>query len=236
MKTELIKISKLKLLDRNPRRITKEQMDKLCRSIEADPNFLQCRPVLVNCLHVEVSKGDLVRYDEILHVYAGNQRVRAAKKLGMKEIPCIVEYDLDKETVKKRMVQDNKTYGEWDWDILANEFDIEMLLDSGFTADELVGSVQDIDTNEDKENRKDEEVLEPPKDPKTKPGDLYELGAHRLKCGDSTNASDVVDLLAGAIPVLMVTIDPAYCDIIVEQWCKITGKKAKRNGVEIDQL
>ena len=157
MKIETIEISKLKLLDRNPRRITKEQMDKLCRSIEADTNFLQCRPVLVNCVHVEMSTKDSVRYDEILHVYAGNQRVRAAKKLGMKEIPCIVEYDLDEETIKKRMIQDNKTYGEWDWDVLANEFDIEVLLDCGFTADELVGSVQEIETSEEKENSKDEE-------------------------------------------------------------------------------
>lgn len=152
MKTELIKISKLKLLENNPRRITKDQMDKLCRSIENDPKFLECRPILVNCIVIDGVK-------EIMHVYAGNQRVRAAKKLGMKEITCIVEYDLDEETVKKRVVQDNAHHGEWDWDILANEFDIEMLLDCGFTADELVGSVQNMDKKEESSQSKEEKKV-----------------------------------------------------------------------------
>ncbi len=151
MKTELIKISQLKLLEKNPRRITKEQMDKLCRSIESDPNFLECRPVLVNCTVVDDGK-------QIMHVYAGNQRIRAAKKLGMKEIPCIVEYDLDEETVKKRVVQDNQHYGTWDFDELANSFDIEMLIECGFKAEELLGDLSNISDDprvkDEKENEK----------------------------------------------------------------------------------
>lgn len=136
MKTELIAISKLKLLEKNPRRITKEQMDKLCRSIENDPNFLECRPVLVNCIYVDDKP--------YMHVYAGNQRVRAAKKLGMKEIPCIVEYDLDEATVKKRIISDNQHYGSWDFDELANCWDIEMLIECGFKAEDLLGDLSNI--------------------------------------------------------------------------------------------
>ena len=149
MKTELIKISRLKLLEKNPRRITKEQMDKLCRSIENDPTFIECRPVLVNCIYIE---------DEpYLHVYAGNQRVRAAKKLGMKEIPCIVEYDLSEEVIKKRIIQDNKTYGEFDFDELANMWDIELLIECGFKPEELLGSLSNISDDARVEKSKEEE-------------------------------------------------------------------------------
>lgn len=218
MKTELIAISKLKLLEKNPRRITKEQMDKLCRSIENDPNFLECRPVLVNCIYVDDKP--------YMHVYAGNQRVRAAKKLGMKEIPCIVEYDLDEATVKKRIIQDNKTYGEFDWDILGNEYDIELLLESGFKAEEILGDLSNIsdDVRVDGNNEEDDKVLEPPKEPKTKPGDLYELGRHRLVCGDSTNDNDVSLCLDKNTPILMCT-DPPYGVNYDPAWRKdIKGK------------
>lgn len=150
MKTELIKISRLKLHEHNPRRITKEQMDKLCRSIENDPKFLECRPVLVNVVQVyhEGPSESLSCSKEVLHVYAGNQRVRAAKKLGMKEIPCIVEYDLDEDTVKRRLITDNANYGSWDDDILANEYEVQMLLECGFTEKELLG----ITTKEEKDS------------------------------------------------------------------------------------
>jgi len=150
---KIIPIKSLKLLENNPRRITKDQMDKLCNSIKNDPEFLNCRPVLVNCTTVDDGK-------EIMHVYAGNQRVRAAKKLGMKEIPCIVDYELDEETVKRRIIQDNKTYGEFDWDILANEWNIDTLLDCGFTADELVGTVQDIDIDGNNEEQEEQKMCE----------------------------------------------------------------------------
>ena|ERR1043165_3883955 len=139
MKIELIPIKKLTLFEKNPRRITKDQMEKLCRSIQNDPEFLKCRPILVNCVTVGFPSK------QILHVYAGNQRVRAAKKLGMKEIPCIVDYELDEETVIKRVVQDNAHHGEWDWDMLANEYDLDLLLECGFTTEGLLGSMQDIE-------------------------------------------------------------------------------------------
>lgn len=134
--TENISIKNLTLLERNPRKITKEQMAKLCKSIQDDPEFLRNRPVLVNCV-----EGKNI-------VYAGNQRVRAAKQLKMKEIPCIIERDLPEELVRKRIILDNKTYGEWDFDILANEFDIDVLLDCGFEASDLIGPIQEIDSDD----------------------------------------------------------------------------------------
>lgn len=148
MTTESVPIKHLTLLERNPRKISKDQMAKLCKSIEEDPQFLHNRPVLVN-----LRDGKHI-------VYAGNQRVRAAKSLKMKEIPCIIEKDLPEELVQKRILKDNKTYGEFDWDILANEFEIDMLLDCGFEADDLVGCGQenDVDAIEKEEEKQDEKT------------------------------------------------------------------------------
>lgn len=136
MKIELLPISKLTLLEGNPRRISKQQMEKLCDSIEDDPEFLQRRPVLVN------------EHAGRLYVYAGNQRVRAAKKLKMKEVPCIVDHDLPEEILEKRIIKDNKTFGEFDFDILANEWDLDILILCGFTQEEILGSLDDEEGEE----------------------------------------------------------------------------------------
>jgi DNA modification methylase len=195
---ESVKISKLKLLENNPRKIEKTQFDKLCKSLQEDPGFLHDRPILVH------------KTDGQLLVYAGNQRVRAAKKLGWKEIPCIIEEGLSEEIVKKRTIVDNKTYGEFDFEILANDFDMEMLFDAGFTAKDFDLGESPVEQIEG-ESEEDGEVLEPGKDEDsiTRPGDLYELGDHRLVCGDSTMPDDVQKCLNGDEPILMVT-DPPY--------------------------
>lgn len=146
-----IAISKLRILKNNPRRISKDQMDKLVKSIQDDPKFLQCRPILVNL------KGDCNKKEYI--VYAGNQRVQAAKKLKWKTIPCIIEDNLDEELMKQRIIKDNKSYGEFDFDILANIYEIETLLDCGF---------QDFELSIDTSGKTIEEVLEEEKESKGK--------------------------------------------------------------------
>lgn len=122
---ENLPIDSLKLWGDNPRKIKDSEMKKLCSRLTEDPNFLKSRPILVNSCD-----GEYI-------VYAGNQRVRAAKLLGWKEIPCIVEKDLDEEVIKKRSILDNKTFGDWDWDMLANEWDSGLLMECGFKAEEL---------------------------------------------------------------------------------------------------
>ncbi len=191
----MLYIKDLTLLERNPRKITKDQMEKLCKSIKNDPDFLNSRPVLVH-----ESEG-------LFKVYAGNQRVKAAKKIGWKTIPCIVESGLSDEIIKQRILKDNKTFGEFDYDMLANEWDVDMLLECGFNVDDLVGGVQEIEPEPEDES----EVLEPGKDEDaiTKLGDIYELGSHRLLCGDSTIPEMVSKVLKGEEPILMVT-DPPY--------------------------
>ena len=147
MLTQNFPIKQLSLLENNPRKITKEQFQKLIKSIQDDPDFLWKRPLLVNKI------GD--KYT----VYAGNQRLRAAKKLKWEEIPCIIEQNLSEEIMKSRIVKDNKSFGDFDFDILANEFEVEDLLDCGFSLEELgdlSGKVEEVDSDEDssKENEK----------------------------------------------------------------------------------
>ena len=211
-----IPINQLTLLERNPRKITKQQLEKLCNSIKNDPKFLFQRPVLVH------------QKEEQLEVYAGNQRVRAAKKLGWKTIPCSIEKDLTDEIIKERIIKDNKTYGEFDFDILANEWDTDLLLDAGFSADELIGSdITDLDSTE--EN--DSEVLEPAKDEDaiTKLGDVYELGGHIVICGDSTCPDGIIPHLENHQPIIMVT-DPPYGVEYDPNWRKKSGKGQKAAG------
>lgn len=131
-----VPIKLLVLLERNPRRISKEQMKKLCESLRSDPDFLNNRPVLVH-----EKDGDLI-------VYAGNQRVRAAKSLGWKQIPCIVESGLSDTIIQKRIISDNKTFGEFDYDLLSADYDVDLLISQGFTPIELDYHPPSLDDDE----------------------------------------------------------------------------------------
>lgn len=146
-----LSIKNLTLLDDNPRTITRDEMLSLCKSIQDDSDFLELRPILVNSV-----EGKLT-------VYAGNQRVRAAKKLGMKEIPCIVEENLQSSTMRQRLLKDNRSWGEFDWDILGNSWEVSELFDAGFTDRELHLDSFDIKDviSEEKEEKKNKEKLCP---------------------------------------------------------------------------
>jgi hypothetical protein len=143
-----VKISKLKLLEKNPRKIDKIQFEKLCKSLQDDSEFLNSRPILAN------------KIDGILQVYAGNQRVRAAKKLGWKEVPCIIEEGLSEDILKKRTVLDNAHYGEFDFDMLSSDYEIDMLFDCGFTAKDFdlseksVEEIKENDTSSEEDTKK----------------------------------------------------------------------------------
>jgi ParB-like chromosome segregation protein Spo0J len=126
-----VEIQHLKLLEDNPRTISKDALESLCSSIKKDPEMLWRRPVLVN--DVEGS----------LTVYAGNQRVIAAKWLGWDTIPCIIDKDLPQEIIKHRILIDNRHSGEWDYDILANTFTIDELYGAGFTAKDFELDLKD---------------------------------------------------------------------------------------------
>lgn len=107
-----IEINKLKLNSNNPRLIKDFRFKKLVNSIKEFPEMLEKRPVVV---------------DENYIILGGNMRYRAAKELGIKKIDVIVVKDWTEEQKKEFTIKDNVGYGEWDWDLLANEWNIDNL-------------------------------------------------------------------------------------------------------------
>lgn len=137
-------------------------------------------------------------------IVAGHTRYKAAKKLKLKEVPVIIADDLTKEQVKAYRLADNKVaeQAEWDMDLLTDEldgiFDIDM---------ELFGF--DFLEEEEPEAVEDEYEVTVPEEPRAKLGDIYQLGEHRLMCGDSTNVEHV-EALVGGYQVDMLLTDPPY--------------------------
>ena len=113
---ELVKISKVKPNETNPRFIKDSKFKKLVKSIKEFPEMLKLRPIVVN--------KDMV-------VLGGNMRLKACKEAGLKEVYILKADDLTEEQQKEFIVKDNVGFGEWDWDILANEWDAYLLEDWG---------------------------------------------------------------------------------------------------------
>lgn len=151
--------------------------------------------------------------DEKDNIIAGHGRLLASKKLKMEEVPCIVLSGLTEAQKKAYIIADNKMAlnAGWDEELLKTElenlkeldFDLEL---TGFDVDEL----DDIlGTEEEKEVVEDDFEIEVPEEPKAKLGDIYQLGNHRLMCGDSTSIDDVEKLMDG-VKADMVFTDPPY--------------------------
>jgi len=129
-------------------------------------------------------------------------RLKACKEAGLKEVWVLKADDLTEKQQREFIVKDNVGFGEWDWDVLGNEWDTQQLEDWGlefmpFEEEEVLEAKED-DFNE-----------APPEQPKTVLGDLYEIGEHRLLCGDSTD-SDTVSKLMNGEKADMVFTDPPY--------------------------
>lgn len=154
-------------------------------------------------------------------IVAGHTRLLAANKLGLKTVPCIIADDLTEEQVKAFRLADNKVseFSTWNFEKLELEMS-EINLDM-----EIFGfdSIEDIDCN-DNEVIEDDFSPDIPEEPKAKLGDVYQLGNHRLMCGNSTSASDIGKLLNGA-HIHLFLFDPPY-GISVVQRSKIGGDKA----------
>ena len=186
MNTTLTPISQIKPNPNNPRTIKDVKYKKLVESIRTFPKMLELRPIVVN--------------DDMI-VLGGNMRLKACKEAGIKEVPVIKASDLTEEEQRQFIIKDNVGYGEWDWEMLANEWDVAELDEWGM---DLPKDMFEKDVNVD-----EDEVPEPPVDPITKPGDLWILGEHRLLCGDSTKQEDI-DRLLGGQKVGAVVTDPPY--------------------------
>lgn len=185
-------------LPSNPRLIRDEKYEKLKRSIQEDPEMLQLRELLV------------YKHEGKYIVIGGNMRYRALKDLGLTEAPCKVIPDgTSIEKLKAFAIKDNNGYGEWDFDMLANEWDAGML--EGWGLD-----IPAFDPNE-KEipDEAEEDNYEIPDEVKTdiKEGDLFEISIkglkHRVMCGDSTKAEHVALLMGDRLADALIT-DPPY--------------------------
>jgi len=180
------KLTEIKKFDNNPRYIKKEDMDKLVKSIKNNPDYFEARPIILSD-----RTGELI-------IIAGNQRYEAAKIIGLTEVPTYLLKDLTQEREKEIMIRDNVSNGEWDWELLSSQFEKEELEDWGLDIDKW----KEDDIVED-------EVPEVTENPVSKLGEVYQLGRHRIMCGDSTKIEDVEKLMDGK-KADMVFTDPPY--------------------------
>ena len=164
-------------------------------------------------------------------IIAGHTRYKAAQKLGLTEVPCLIADDLTPAQVKAFRLADNKVAeaAEWNMDMLKIELegieDIDMS-DFGFDID--LGDEEEPDIKED-------DVPETPTEPKSKPGDIYRLGRHRLICGDSTDVN-IIDRLMGGKKANLVVTDPPY-NVAVGSKNKVLNEcnhEKRGNRIEID--
>ena len=182
---EKVAINKVFPNPNNPRIIKDHKFKKLVNSIEEFPEMLKLRPIVVN---------------KQMEILGGNMRYKACKRVGLKEVYIIKADNLTDKQIEEFIVKDNVGFGEWDWDILANDWDVKELENwglEGFPFEDVL-DVEEDDYSE-PDNMQVDVVL----------GDLIEIGEHRLLCGDSTDADQVAKLMNGIIPEWIHT-DPPY--------------------------
>ncbi len=164
-------------------------------------------------------------------IVAGHTRYKACKQLGIMEVPCIVADDLTPEQIKAFRLADNKTaeIATWDFELLQKELsglcDFFDMGEFGFDLTETDNSIDEvIEDNFDVDNAI-------PEEPKTKVGDIYKLGNHRLMCGDSTNIEIVRQLMNGQQADLLLTDPPYNVDIEND-----AGMKIKNDNMDSDSF
>jgi DNA modification methylase len=195
-----LNIKDIKLNSHNPRDITPEQFAKLKKSLQEFPQMLDTRPLVI---------------DENNVVLGGNMRLRVLQDLGFEDVPVKQVTGWTEEQKKEFIVKDNLSYGMWDWEMLANEWDAEQLEDWGL----------EIEGWEEEKLEAQEDNFEVPDEIQTdiQLGDIIEIGEHRLMCGDSTDSDQVTKLMNGEKADLGHN-DPPY------------GMKKENDGVLNDNL
>lgn len=188
-----MKISKIKSNPNNPRIIKDEKFKKLVKSLTEFPEMMSKRPLVC-----------VTDVDGKIYPLGGNMRLKALQEIGHKEIPDEWVQMADEWTEEQRrefVIKDNVGFGEWDWDDLANNWDTDKLQEWGLDIPDF--AVTEAEAVEDD--------FEVPDEIKTDIvlGDLFEIGNHRLLCGDSTDSDQVAKLMNGEKADLLLT-DPPY--------------------------
>jgi DNA modification methylase len=205
----MIKLSTIKSNPNNPRVCKDDKFAKLVNSIKEFPKMMELRPMVVN--------SDMV-------VLGGNMRLKALKEAGYKEVPnewVKSAESLTEEEQRRFIIADNVGFGEHNWDMLANEWDAVELEAWGL-------DIPSFETEEVLEAEEDDFDATPPEEPITVLGDLYEIGEHRLLCGDSTDSDQVAKLMNGS-KADMVFTDPPYN-------VAFNGRSGKFDVIENDDL
>jgi len=210
---QIVKISEVKPNPKNPRILKDDKFKKLVKSIQEFPDMLNKRPLIV-----------FTDVDNKYVVLGGNQRLRALKELKHETVPIIVADEWTEEQKNEFLIKDNVGFGEWDWDSLANEWDVEKLEEWGLDLP--------VDLSVQEELEAEEDNYEIPNEINTDIviGDLFEIGEHRLLCGDSTDSDQVAKLMNGD-KADMVFTDPPY-GVSYEGG----HNQKKRKGIENDTL
>jgi site-specific DNA-methyltransferase (adenine-specific) len=203
---KVVDIHRIKQNAENPRFIKDEKFIKLVKSIKDFPEMLKLRPIVVN--------SEMV-------VLGGNMRLKACIEAGVNEVPILIASDLTEDQQKEFIIKDNIGFGEWDWDILNSEWDASDLEEWGLDLPEYTDT--EVEAEED-----DFEVPEGGVETDIVLGDLFEIGEHRLLCGDSTDSDAVAKLMDGELADMCHT-DPPY-NIDYE------GGSKKREKIANDKL
>ena len=213
MKTTDRKISELIPAEYNPRSLSSDQAEHLKASLL---RFGAVDPAIVN-----------IHPDRKNIIIGGHQRIKVAKSLGWETFPC-VELELDKEKERELNIRLNKNTGSWDYDALANYFDVEELTDWGFSTEELFGDV------ETQELEAEEDNYEIPDEIKTDIvlGDLIEIGEHRLLCGDSTQTDEWQKIFQDQVADLVITDPPYNVDYTGGTGMKIMNDKMSNDSFD----
>ena len=183
-----MKLSDINPNPNNPRLIKDDRFKNLVKSIEEFPKMMKLRPIIV---------------DNNMVILGGNMRYKALRELKFKEIPdewIKKASELTEEEMRRFIIADNIQHGDWDMDILNNDWDTEEMLDWGLEIPEFK-----------KQFEVEEDDYEIPDEIETdiKLGDIFQIGKHRLMCGDSTKRDDVERLMNGD-KANMVFTDPPY--------------------------
>tara|TARA_R100001460_G_scaffold44151_2_gene80758 strand:- start:7560 stop:8708 length:1149 start_codon:yes stop_codon:yes gene_type:complete len=182
-----VNIKEVKENPNNPRYVVDSKFKKLVKSIKDFPEMLEKRPIIV---------------DENMIVLGGNMRLKACKSAGLFEVYIHQAIGWSEEQKKQFIIKDNVGFGDWDWDILANEWDVVQLNEWGLSFLPEFDDVQ-LEAEEDDytepEQMKIDVVL----------GDLIEIGEHRLLCGDSTDTNNISKVINNKKIELLLT-DPPY--------------------------
>jgi site-specific DNA-methyltransferase (adenine-specific) len=203
-------IAEIKTNPKNPRVIKDEKFAKLVQSLKDFPQMLEKRPLV--CF--TDTDGKLV-------VLGGNMRLKAAKEIGLKELPVIIADDWTEEQKAQFLIKDNVGFGDWNWDELQSDWDVQQLADWGLDIPqqfEVKAEAEEDDFDVPEGGIETDIVL----------GDLFEIGEHRLLCGDSTQTDTFKALFGEQLADLVVT-DPPY-NVAYE------GKTKKKLTIENDSM